>query len=123
VGNGGFEVFKIDGDMHIVLDEEFFKVALVGCDRGMHGVFENLLVVSVISTRTSMLKTDRSGWVRTFTFHNLCRKTGKHRLSRVRVHIKLLCRQAKMLNNLLQKSRVCSPLVTSSASVEDSVLN
>jgi hypothetical protein len=49
VGNGGFEVFKINGDMHVVLDEEFFKVALVRGDRGMHGVFENLLVVSAIS--------------------------------------------------------------------------
>lgn len=59
----------------------------------------------------------------TFSFHNLCRKTGKHRLSGVGVHIKLLCRRAEMLNDLLEKSWVCSPLVSSSVPVEDGVLN
>jgi hypothetical protein len=52
MGHGGFEVFKINGDMHVVLDKEFFKVALIGGDGGMYGVFEYLLVESAMSMRT-----------------------------------------------------------------------
>lgn len=59
----------------------------------------------------------------TFSFHNLSRKAGKYRLARVRVHIKLLRRQAEMLNDLLEESRIRSPLISGSASIEDSVLN
>jgi hypothetical protein len=66
VGNGGFEVFEVHGDMHVVFDLEFFKVALVSGHRGMHGVFENLCSESVSSRELQSLMKDRLGFILPF---------------------------------------------------------
>lgn len=45
--NNRFEVFEIDGDVHAILNLEFFKVSFISRHGGVHWVLENLFITSV----------------------------------------------------------------------------